>query len=61
MLPSPSTSVSITSPTLPAAFQQPERVVGFFNTYRQLYPFSRNVVRGIAERRVRIFRRVRVG
>ena len=22
-------------------FQQPERVVGFFNTYRQLYPVSR--------------------
>jgi hypothetical protein len=21
-------------------FQQPERVVGFFNTYRQLYPVS---------------------
>lgn len=30
-------------------FQQPERVVGFFNTYRQLYPVSRNVLRGIAE------------
>jgi hypothetical protein len=24
-------------------FQQPERVVGFFNTYRQLYPVSRDV------------------
>ena len=23
-----------------------ERVVGFFNTYRQLYPVSRNVLRG---------------
>jgi hypothetical protein len=22
-------------------FQQPERVIGFFNTYRQLYPVSR--------------------
>jgi hypothetical protein len=22
-------------------FQQPERVVGFFNTYRQLYPVDR--------------------
>jgi hypothetical protein len=22
-------------------FQQPERVVGFFNTYRQLYPVTR--------------------
>ena len=30
-------------------FQQPERVVGFFNTYRQLYPVSRDVLRGIAE------------
>jgi hypothetical protein len=30
-------------------FQQPERVVGFFNTYRQLYPMSRNTLRGIAE------------
>lgn len=30
-------------------FQQPERVVGFFNTYRQLYPVSRHVLRGIAE------------
>jgi hypothetical protein len=27
-------------------FQQPERVVGFFNTYRQLYPVSRNLLRG---------------
>ena len=25
-------------------FQQPERVVGFFNTYRQLYPVSRNTL-----------------
>jgi hypothetical protein len=30
-------------------FQRPERVVGFFNTYRQLYPVSRNTLRGIAE------------
>src|SRR5271166_5568402 len=30
-------------------FQQPERVVGFFNTYRQLYPVSRNTLRSIAE------------
>ena len=30
-------------------FQQPERVVGFFNTYRRLYPVSRNVLRGIAD------------
>lgn len=25
--------------------QQPERVVGFFNTYRQQYPVSRDVLR----------------
>ena len=25
-------------------FQQPERVVGYFNTYRQLYPVSRYVL-----------------
>jgi len=30
-------------------FQQPERVVGFFNTYRKLYPVSRNTLRSIAE------------
>ena len=30
-------------------FQQPERVVGFFNTYRELYPVSRHVLRDIAE------------
>jgi len=30
-------------------FQQPERVVGFFNTYRQLYPVSRHVLWDIAE------------
>lgn len=29
-------------------FQQPERVVGFFNTYRQQYPVSRDVLREIA-------------
>ena len=29
-------------------FQQPERVVGFFNTYRQQYPVSRQVLRVIA-------------
>jgi len=28
--------------------QQPERVVGFFNTYRQQYPVSRPVLRDIA-------------
>ncbi len=30
-------------------FQQPERVVGFFDAYRQLYPVSRDVLRGAAE------------
>jgi hypothetical protein len=30
-------------------FQQPERVVGFFNTYRRLYPVTRHVLRGIAD------------
>src|SRR5947199_7089671 len=30
-------------------FQQPERVVGFFPTYRQLYPVSRDVLRDAAE------------
>jgi hypothetical protein len=29
-------------------FQQPERVVGFFNTYRDVYPVSRSVLRDIA-------------
>lgn len=29
-------------------FQQPERVVGFFNTYRELYPVSHAVLRNIA-------------
>jgi hypothetical protein len=29
-------------------FQQPERVVGFFNTYRHLYPVSKAVLRDIA-------------
>jgi hypothetical protein len=27
-------------------FQQPERVVGFFNTYRRLYPVTRYTLRG---------------
>ena len=31
------------------SFQQPERVVGFFATYRHLYPVSRDVLRGAAE------------
>ena len=30
-------------------FQQPERVVGFFNTYRQLYPVTRYTLRAIAD------------
>ena len=30
-------------------FQQPERIVGFFNAYRRLYPVSRDVLRGIAD------------
>jgi hypothetical protein len=29
-------------------FQQPERVIGFFRTYRQQYPVSRDLLRGIA-------------
>jgi hypothetical protein len=29
-------------------FQQPERVIGFFNTYRNQYPVSRDVLRDIA-------------
>ena len=29
-------------------FQQPERVVGFFNTYRQIYPVTRSTLRDIA-------------
>src|SRR6266436_3548768 len=30
-------------------FQQPERVVGFFNVYRHLYPVSCDILRGAAE------------
>ena len=30
-------------------FQQPERVVGFFGSYRKQYPVSRDILRGIAE------------
>jgi hypothetical protein len=30
-------------------FQQPERVVGFFSTYRHLHPVSRDTLRGAAE------------
>src|SRR5258708_28795655 len=30
-------------------FQQPERVVGFFDFYRHLYPVSRDILRGAAE------------
>jgi hypothetical protein len=29
-------------------FEQPERVVGFFNTYRQIYPVTRSTLRDIA-------------
>jgi hypothetical protein len=36
-------------------FQQPERVVGFFDVYRHLYPVSRYILRGAAEQfRVRL-------
>ena len=28
-------------------FQQPERLVGFFDTYRRVYPVSRDVLRGV--------------
>ena len=31
-------------------FQLPERVIGFFDTYRHLYPVSRGVLHGIAVR-----------
>src|ERR1700741_1891286 len=31
-------------------FQQPERVVGFFDTYRKLYPVCRDTLRSIADR-----------
>jgi hypothetical protein len=30
-------------------FQQPERVVGFFSTYRQIFPVTRSTLRGIAD------------
>jgi len=30
-------------------FQQPERVIGFFSTYREQYPVSRDVLRDIAD------------
>src|SRR5215813_3870227 len=30
-------------------FQQPERVIGFFTTYRHQYPVSRKVLRDIAD------------
>ena len=33
-------------------FQQPERVVGFFSTYRHLHPVSRDILRGAAEQPV---------
>ena len=31
-------------------FQQPERVIGFFDAYRHLYPVSPNTLHGIADR-----------
>ena len=31
-------------------FQQPERVIGFFDAYRHLYPVSRSTLHGIADR-----------
>ena len=31
-------------------FQQPERVVGFFGSYRKQYPVSWDILRGIGER-----------
>src|SRR5215475_15370610 len=31
-------------------FQQPERVVGFFSYYRKLFPVTREVLTGIADR-----------
>jgi len=30
-------------------FQQPERVVGFFSTYRQIFPVTRFTLRDIAD------------
>jgi hypothetical protein len=30
-------------------FQQPERVIGFFDAYRHLYPVGRDVLRGATE------------
>ena len=40
------TGSSLDGPIQP--FQQLERVVGFFATYRQLYPVSRDVLRDAA-------------
>jgi len=37
-------------------FQREERVVGFFNTYRRLYPLSRNVLREITRHGVQLER-----
>jgi hypothetical protein len=39
-------------------FQQPERVVGFFNSYRQLYPVTRYTLRDIADQFQRLNRRI---
>ena len=42
-------------------FQQPERVVGFFNTYRQLYPVSRHTLRATLAVLRRVQQAVRTG
>jgi hypothetical protein len=43
-------------------FQQPERVVGFFATYRAQYPVSRDVLRDIAgQARPRTIHNVGIG
>jgi hypothetical protein len=31
-----------------STFQQPEQVIGFFNTHRQIYPVTRSTLREIA-------------
>ena len=38
-------------------FQQPERVIGFFTAYRQLYPVSRHTLPDIAEQFQRLHAR----
>ena len=39
----------ICSTALSSRFSSPRRVVGFFSTYRHLYPVSRDILRGAAE------------